>query len=186
MTKYLVTILSVLLLSSIAQAGNLTLGFNDYSMQATLSQVVSEDDRGRSVLSINGMYNDREDSKLFSAALDVLGPLGNSGLELGAGLKGYYVKINKLDIAAGGLGALATFTPPPLTKLKFAGSVYYCPKVFTSLDGERMLSSEVSASYELASRASVFLSYTDTRADMENNREWKIDRGFRGGLNLQF
>ncbi|MBU0482267.1 MAG: hypothetical protein KKG47_14325 [Proteobacteria bacterium] len=187
MTKSLfVAFSSVLLCSSIAQAGNFTLGFNDYSLQASLSQVVSQDDRGRSVLRVDGLYNDREDSKLFSAALEVSGPLGNTGLELGAGIKGYYVKINKLDIAAGGLGALAAFTPPGVPKLKFAGNVYYCPKVFTSLDGDRMLSSGVTASYEIASRAVVFLGYTDTRADMENNQEWKIDRGFRGGLALEF
>jgi len=176
----------VVLSAGVAQAGSLSLAFNDFSAQVGFNQTVSEDSRARSAFGVRGLYNDRKESKLVSAGLEVSGPLGRTGLELGAGVRGYYAKSDHDDIAGAGLGGLVRFVPPGAANVKLAGSVYYCPKVFTGMDGERLLETEISAAYEFVPRAAVFLSYGLIEADLENRHERTLDESLRGGITLSF
>jgi len=73
-----------------------------------------------------------------------------------------------------------------LNKASLSGSVFYCPKVFTALDGERMLETEVVASYEIVPRAKVFVSYTTIKAKIEDRGDRTLDDTLRGGLALSF
>lgn len=184
--RLLPMVVGVVLSAGVAQAGNFSLSFNDFSAQAALSQAIAEDSRGRSVVGMRGLYNDRKESELFSAGLEVLGPVGNTGLELGAGVRGFYANSYADDIAAGGLGGLIRFSPPGAAKIKLSGNVYYCPKIFTGLDGERLLETEIAAAYEFVPRASLFVSYTVIKADIENRHERTLDDSLRGGLSLSF
>lgn len=180
-------VVGVLLSAGLAQAGSLAVGLNDFSVQMAFSQAITEDARGRSVFVVRGLYNDRKETELVSAGLEVLGPIGKTGLELGAGVRGYYSDSEGDDIAGGGLGGLIRFVPPQVPKLGLSGSVYYCPKILTGMDGERLLETEVAAAYSFAPRAAVFLSFAVIEADIEpRGDERTLDRALRGGLTLSF
>jgi hypothetical protein len=184
--RWLPAVVGVVLSAGVAQAGSLSVALNDFSAQVALSQPVSEDARGQSVLGVRGLYSDRGDTELVSAGLEVLGPFGKTGLELGAGVRGYYADSEGDEIAGGGLGGLIRFAPARQSKFRLSGSVYYCPKILTGMDGERLLEAEVAAAYDLAPRAAVFLSYTLIRADIVNRNERTLDDSVRGGLSLSF
>lgn len=186
MFKRLVLVAGVLLSAGAAQAGSLSVSLNDLSAQLAFSQALSEDARGRSLLGLRGIYNDRKDTELASAGLEVLGPIGKTGLELGAGVRGYYADHDGDSLAGAGLGGLLHFVPPGAPKIKFSANLYYCPKILTGMDGERLLETEVAAAYDFAPRAAVFLSYTTIKADIENHGERTLDDAVRGGLSLSF
>lgn len=184
--RLLPAVVGVVLSAGVAQAGNLAFSFNDFSAQAAVNQAVTEDSRSRSLLGVRGLYNDHQDTELVSAGFEILGPLGKSGLELGAGVRGYYADVEGDNLTAGGVGGLIHFVPPGASKVKLFGSVYYCPKIFTGMDGERLLETEIAAAYEFVPRAAVFLSYTVVKADFENRNERTLDDSLRGGLSLSF
>jgi hypothetical protein len=184
--RLLPVMVGVVLSAGVAQAGTLAVSLNDLSAQIAFNQTITEDARGRSVLGVRGLYNDRKDTELVSAGLEVLGPLGKTGLELGAGVRGYYADSDGDEIAGGGLGGLVRFVPPRLSKLGLSGSVYYCPKILTGMDGERLLEVEVAAAYHFAPRAAVFLAYTEVKADIESRDKRTLDDSLRGGLSLSF
>lgn len=188
MFRRLLPAMAVVVLSAgMAQAGVFSLSLNDYSAQMALGHTITEDTRGKSILNVRGLYNNRKDSKLVSAALEALGPIGGkSGLELGAGVRGYYVASGDEHIAGAGLGGLIRFVPPQAPKVKFSGSVYYCPKILTGLDGERLLDTEFAAAYNFAPRVTAFLSYTVIKADLDNFGARTVDDSFRGGVSLSF
>ena len=171
-----------------AQAAELAISFGDKTAQLAVRQQVADYDNGRSVFEIRGLYNDRKDTELVSASFDVLGPLADTGLEIGAGVRGYYVNSgpNSDEIGAGGIGALIRFVPPALPRASFSGSVYYCPEIFNTLDGEGLWDAEVRASFEIAPRATVVASYTEIEADIENQGDRTLDKTLRVGLTLGF
>lgn len=185
--RLLPAVVGVVLSAGVAQAGSFSVGLNDFSAQMALSIPVTEDARGQSIFGVRGLYNDHKDTELASVGLAVLGPLGTTGLELGGGVRGYYADIDGDDLAGAGLGALVRFVPPKLDKLTLSGSVYYCPKILTGMDGERLLESEVAVAYSFAPRAAVFISYTSIEADLENRSDERtLDDSLRGGLSLSF
>jgi len=184
--RILPVVAGVLLSAGVAQAGNLALSFNDLSAQLAVGQTITEDGRGHSELGVRGLFNNRKDTNLFSAGLDVLGPMGKTGLELGAGVRGYYVDSDGAKISGAGLGALLRFVPPGFSKASFAASLSYCPKIFTGMDGERMLDTEIKAAYEIVPRATAFLSYTEIKANIEDLGERTLDDSLRVGLSLSF
>ena len=184
--RLLPVLAAVLLSASVAQAGSLALSFNDKSAQVAFDQALSQDAWGSSVLGVRGLYNDRKDTKLISGGLNVLGAMGGTGLELGAGVRGYYADSDGDDILSGGLGGLVRFVPPGFSAASLSGSVFYCPKIFTGLDGERMLETEVTAAYQIVPRATVFLTYSTIRAKIEDRGSRNLDDTLRGGLMLSF
>ena len=123
------------------QANELAISFNDYSAQLAFRAQVADYDTGRSILSLRGLYNDRKETELASATFDVLGPIGNTGLELGAGVSGYYVNSGPWndELAAAGLGAVIRYVLPTKVRISFLGMVSYCPEIFTTMDGENLL-----------------------------------------------
>jgi hypothetical protein len=193
MTRKMIILLSVMLLWATAvHASELGISFNDYSAQVAFRSQVGTYDSGTSVFGVRGLYNERRDTSLVAASFDVLGPVGNSGLEIGAGVNGYYIETKATensvtdDVAAGGLGAIIRFTPPGLEKLSFTGRVYYCPEIFTGLDGDNLLETEARASFEIAPNARVFATYNEIKVDIENKDSRTIDDTFRVGLSLGF
>lgn len=170
------------------QSGELAVSFSDKTAQLAVRQQMDDSAGGSSVFGVRALYNDRKDTELLSVSFDVLGPLGNTGLEIGAGVRGYYVNAggNDDEIGAGGVGGLVRFVPPTLPKASFVGSVYYCPEVFNILDGEGLWDVEVAASFEIAPRATAFVSFTEIEADIENRGDQTLDKTLRVGLTLGF
>lgn len=184
--RLLPVVVGMVLSAGVVQAGSLGLSFNDSAAQLGFSQTVSEDAWGHSELVVRGLYNDRKDAEMVSAGLEVLGPFGKSGLEFGAGVRGYYADSYGDKLAGAALGGLVRFVPPGLSKVKLSGSVYYCPKIFTGMDGERLLESEIAAAYHFVPRAAVFLAYGVVKANIENSDARTLDDSVRGGLSLSF
>ena len=112
----------------------------------------------------------------------------DTGLEVGAGVRGYYINSgpSNEDIGAGGVGALVRLVPPVLPKASFSVGFYYCPEILTALDGEGLWDAEFKASFEVAPRATAVVSYTEIEADIEGQGERTLDRTFRVGLTLGF
>ncbi len=184
--RLLPALLVILLSAGVAQAGSLAISFSDVTAQAAYDQTVSQDAWGRSDVGLRGLYGDRYDTKLLSGGLNVFGDIEGTGLEVGAGVRGYYADGDGDKVAAGGLGGLVGFVPPGFPKGSLSASIFYCPKVFTGLDGERLLDTEVKAAYEIIPRASVFVTYTTIRAKIEDHGDRTLDDTFRCGLSLSF
>ncbi|HSH13726.1 MAG TPA: hypothetical protein VLA15_08250 [Desulfurivibrionaceae bacterium] len=180
-------VVGVVLSAGLAQAGTFGLSFNDNSAQLGYSQKVFQDNWGYTELMVRGLYNDRKDTELVSVGLEVLGPINRTGLELGAGARGYYADSDGDDIIGAGLGGVVRFVPPGVDKLKLSGNIYYCPKIFTGMDGERLWETEIAAAYEFVPRAAVFITYTVTKGDFDpRGDERTMDDSLRGGLALSF
>lgn len=182
---------SLLLSAGVVQAAELAISFSDETAQLALNQQIGDYHEGRSLIGIRGLYDDDKDTELVSASFDVLGPVGATGLEIGAGVGLYYVNsspgLREDEIGAGGVGALIRFVPPQLPKLGFSGRVYYCPEIFNTLDGEGLWDAEVEAFYEIAPRARAFVTYTEIEADLEDyRRDRTLDKTLRVGVSLSF
>jgi len=187
MRKKILLIAALLALPTVASATGLDFSFNDEAAQVAVSQTTVEDASGKVEMALRGLYSDPEDSLIGSFGANVLGKIGPvPGLDVGAGVKGYIGDTDKDDILAGGLGLLAEFAPEQLHGLGFAAEYFYCPKVFSGLDTERMTEFETRASYEIIPRASVYVSYSEMRADIEDKGYRDVDDGFRVGLELEF
>ena len=190
--KMIITLMVMILWTTAAQAAELGISFNDFSAQVAFSSEVGSYDSGRSIFGVRGLYNDDEDTEMVSASFDVLGPIANTGLEIGAGVNLYYLGTSAAgssvtdDVAAAGIGAIVRFTPPGLEKLSFSGRVYYCPDVFTDLDGEKVLETRLKAAFEIAPQAEVFAYYNKVEVDIENKGSRTIDDTVRVGLSLSF
>jgi len=169
-----------------AMAGELMISFSDLTAEVGISQVLTQDDRGKAMFGLRGLHNDRKDTELVSGGLEAVGQIGTTGLEVGAGVRGYYVDADEENISAAGLGGSIKFVPPGFSQVALTGSVYYCPKVFTSLDGERLMEGSIAASYEIVPRATLFVSYTEIKAKIENLGDRTLDDTFRAGLSLRF
>lgn len=170
-----------------AGATGLDFSFNDEAAQVVVSQVTVEDANGKVEMGLRGLYSDPEDTRLVSFGADVTGRIAPvPGLDLGVGVKGYFGDSDKDDILAGGLGAVAGFEPEALRGIGFAAEYFYCPKVFSGLDTERLTEFETRASYTIVPRASVYVSYSEIRADIENKGYRTVDDGFRVGVALEF
>lgn len=185
------TLLATILFLSVplvVQANGLAISFNDYSAQVAVSSQIADYDAGRSVLSVRGIYNDRKDTELASVSFDVLGPISATGLEIGAGVKAYYVNSgpNNEELVAGGIGAVIRYVLSTQTRISFVGRMNYCPKIFSTLDGEKLFETQLSASFEIAPRATAYVTYTNIEADFENLGERNLDDSFRAGLTLRF
>ncbi len=181
----------LLMSASVVQAAELAISFSDQSAQLALSQQVGDYYEGRTLFGIRGLYNDRKDTELLSGSFDVLGPVGRTGLEIGAGVGLYFVNstpgVRDDEIAAGGIGALVSFVPPDLPRLGFSVSVYYCPEIFNFMDGEGLWDAEVEASYEIATGARAFATYTEIEAEFENfPGDRTLDKTLRAGIALSF
>jgi len=173
--------------ASAAQASELTLSFSNRTAQLSVQQQLTNYDTGRSLLELRGIHNERDNNELVSASFDVLGPFG-PGLEIGAGMRAYYININQSndEVGAAGVGAMVHFEPPTLPRTAFTGSISYCPQVFNILDGEGLREFELSASFLIAPGAAVIASYTGIEADIKNQGNRTMDETVRIGLTLGF
>ena len=193
MIRKLIIAFSIMMLGATGvQATELAISFNDSSAQVAVRGQVGSYDSGRSIFNVRGLFNDDLETSLFSSSLDMMGPVGNSGLEIGAGIIGYYAESQAArstvtdDIAGVGIGAIIGFTPAGLEKLSFGGRVYYCPKIFTGLDGENILEIEARVAFEIAPNAKVFAYYNEIEADIENKNNRTLDDSLRVGLSIGF
>ncbi len=185
--RFLLLAAGMLALPSVACATGLDFSFNDEAAQVVVSQTTVEDANGRVEMALRGLYADPEDTLIGSFGVNVLGKVAPvPGLEIGAGVKGYFGDADKDDILAGGLGFVAEFEPEALHGVGFAAEYYYCPRVFSGLDTDRLTEFEAKVSYEIAPRAGVFGSYSEIRADIEDKGYLTVDDGFRIGLELEF
>jgi hypothetical protein len=193
MINKLVIFFSVMMMWATAvQALELGVSFNDSSAQLDVRSQVGTYENGHSLFGVRGLYNDDRDTGLISSSFDVRGPVGTSGLEIGAGLIGYYAETQakgspiKDDIAGAGIGAVISFTPPGLEQLRFAGRLYYCPDIFTGLDGEKIVEIGAIVSFEIADNASIYVYYNEIEADIEFKGTRTLDDTVRVGVSIGF
>lgn len=172
---------------AMATDSSLELGINDYSLHGTFDFIVSEDDKGYSQLMLGGMYNDRKDTNLGTMGLGVFGKVAQvPGMRIGVSLDGYGGESDKEEFLAGGFGAHLIAAPPALQGFGIDASFVYCPKVFTTLDADRMRVASIKAKYDIIPRASVFVGFFHTRGNFENTGDRTLDEGFRGGVQMRF
>jgi len=189
MKKAKVAVLVAAMLAAPVAAGatGLDFSFNDEAAQVVVSQVTVEDGNGKVEMGLRGLYADSEDTLIGSFGVNVTGEVAQvPGLDIGAGVKGYFGDSDKDDILAGGLGAVAEFEPEELHGVGFAVEYFYCPKVFSGLDTDRLTEFEARASYEFVPRASAYVSYSEIRTDIKDKGYRTVDDGFRVGIELEF
>ncbi len=188
MSRKLIAIAAAMLaLPSMAQATGLDFSFNDEAAQVVLSQTTVEDANGKVEMNLRGLYADPENTAIGSFGVNVMGGVDPvPGLDIGAGVKGYIGDTDKDDILTGGLGFIAEYEPGALRGVGFAAEYFYCPKVFSGLDTDRLTEFEARASYRIVPRAAAYVSYSEVRADIKDKGYRTVDDGFRVGLELEF
>lgn len=189
MKRFLLPLLLLVPAAAMAEPPSLDLRFNDTSAQVRLSApLFDSDDYGYSLLSGRFLYNDKEETTLGSAGFDFVGePGGIPGLKLGVGTQLYGGRADDgQDLLALGVGTRVDYAPPVLGGFGLGGRVFYAPNIFSWLDAERLLETEVSLSYALLPKVTVNLSYQNIRTDFDDHGDWTIDEGVRLGFEARF
>ncbi len=171
-----------------AWGDSLDLAFNDESAQLRYDLLVNQDYYGKSLLKARFLYNDDEETRLGSLGFAFVGEPGNiPGLELGVGvdLDGGRTDPGE-DILALAVGALFAYAPPSLGGLGLSARGYYAPRIFSLLDVERLVESEVRLGFAITPKISLHVGYQNIRADVEDHGWWTIDEGVRAGFTAQF
>lgn len=188
MKKLLVPTLLFWLAAASAPAASLDFSFNDSSVQAGLSQPITEDEYGSSRVNARFLYNDHEETTLGSAGIDFFGSPGNvPGLEVGVGgrLVGGEADHGQ-DLLALAIGGQASWAPPVLGGVGLAAKAFYAPQIFAWLDSERLLETGVRLSYAVTPRVGLHLEYQNIRCDFDDHGNWTIDDEVRVGFEARF
>lgn len=180
----LLLIASLCLSASLAAADSIDLGFNDDSFQLGYTHGLSHDEYGATSINTRFLYDDEEETYLGSLGLDFSGEPGNiPGLELGVGGKLYGGNTNDdIDFLNLGVGVRTTYAPPRLGGLGVDGRFVYAPEIFSFLDSERLMESEVRLTYAAVPRVKVYLGYQNVRLKPDNGSTRTIDDSVRIGF----
>ncbi len=183
--RFILLLTTCLCLSaSLAAADSIDLGFNDDSFQLGYAHGLARDEYGATSVNARFLYNDEEETFLGSLGLDFTGEPGNiPGLELGVGGKIYGGNTNdNFDFLNLGVGARATYAPPRLGGLGVDGRFAYAPEIFSFLDSDRLMESEVRLTYAAVPRVKVYLGYQNVRLKPDNGSTRTIDESIRIGF----
>lgn len=173
------------LMTTIAAADSVDIGFNDESFQLGYEHSLTHDDYGTVVANGRFLYNGDEETRLGSLGLDFIGNPGNvSGLGLGVGTKFYAGSTDSdTDFVNLAIGLRGSYILPQLQGLGVAGHLYYAPKVFSFQDSERLLESEVRLTYAVLPKAKLYVGYQNIRLDIESRNDSRtIDNSVRIGF----
>lgn len=186
MRREIVVLAAVLIaMPSVAFATGLDLSFNDQAVQAVVSQYIHVDYNGLAEANLRALYSKPDDTFIGSVGGNVLGTSLFPGLDLGAGIKGYFGNADAGDVLAAGLGVMASYSPEVLPKVAFTMGFFYCPGVLSGEDTNRLYEFETKAKYKIIPRAAAFISYSEIRADFDDGYH-TLDDGFRIGMEFEF
>lgn len=172
---------------TVAQAGSLAIGLNDYSAEAILTQPVIEDRQGISEIYVRGLYNSRTDTTLGEAGLDVFGNIaGLQALKLGIGGRLYAADVDNEDVLAIALGGLARLDPAALNGVGAQLRIFYAPRILSFAECDRLLETGLEVNYEIMPRARVFMEYGNTKVNTESRGNIRADESIRFGVVFAF
>ncbi len=188
MRKSLAALAVILLIAGTAHATSLDLAFDNDSAQVAVIQPLVADELGSSQFGARFLYNDDEETKLFSAAFEFVGEPGNvPGLKVGVGVQGYGGSTDRdQDMLAAAVGGLIRYVPPALGGVSFGARLYVAPKIFSGLDSDGMLETAVRAGYNVTPKIEVYLGYQNIRSDFGRYGTWTIDDALRLGFAASF
>jgi hypothetical protein len=189
MRKSLLFALLITLFAVSAQATSLEVGFSDERAQFALTVPIVEDNYGTAKFYGRFLYNDDEPTTLGSGGFEFSGTPGNvPGLELGVGAQLFVgATHHDQDILAAGIGIRPSYAPPALGGLGFSAKLYYAPKIFSTLDVERLVEAGGRVFYAITPKIRIFAEYQNIRADFDGPRNgWTIDEGLMGGFSARF
>ncbi|MBE0597599.1 MAG: hypothetical protein IH614_10040 [Desulfuromonadales bacterium] len=171
-----------------ATADTLQLSFNDRSAQLGYRYFLMEDDFGSTVLGGRLLYNEKEETTLGSLGVEFIGEPGNiAGLDLGFGARLYGGRADhRQELLVLTIGTTADYFPPMLGGLGVFGEIFYGPKIFSTLDAERLLETSVAIGYAATPRVRVHLGYQNIRTKFEDTGTWTIDEALRIGFTARF
>ncbi len=175
------------LFATAAAADSIDLGFNDESFQIGYERPLASDNYGTSVGNARLLYNDDEETLLGSLGFDFIGEPGNvPGLDVGVGAKLYGGTAddgNDTDFLNLAVGVRAAYAPPPLWGLGADARFYYAPKIFSFIDSERLMESDLRLTYAVVPKVKVYLGYHNVRLkDEDSGHTHTIDDGIRLGF----
>lgn len=177
------------LLSVRAEADTLGLNLNDYSAQLDYQTILLEDSLGKSAIYGRLLYNDDQETRLGSAAFELIGEPGNvPGLEVGAGLQLYGGDTEPdQDFIALGVGARSEYYPPMLAGFGASAKVFYAPEILSFIDAERLIEAGTGIGFSFTPRVRIVVEYQVLRVGFEDQRNtWTIDETVRGGFQARF
>ncbi len=183
-----IALLFILMATSVTYAESISLEFNDDSAQLGYAHVINQDYYGTSLLNFRGLYNQDKETKLGTIGFEFSGEPGNApGLRFGIGgdVYGGTTDVNQDMLALGVIGKIA-YAPPTLGGLGFEGKIGYAPKIFSLLDLDRLLETNVGVSFAIMPNVKVYVDYQNIKADFEYQRTTHIDENVRVGFTAKF
>lgn len=173
------------LITTIAAADSVDIGFNDESFQLGYEHPLTPDNYGTAVANGRFLYNGDEETTLGSFGLDFIGNPGNvPGLGLGVGTKFYAGSTDPdTDFVNIAIGLRGSYILPQLQGLGFAGHLYYAPKVFSFQDSERLLETEVRLTYAVLPKVKLYVGFQNISLDIDHRDDSRtIDNSVRIGF----
>ncbi|MBE0502165.1 MAG: hypothetical protein IBX47_12080 [Desulfuromonadales bacterium] len=173
---------------ALAEAGSVSLDFNDESAEGRVALSLSEDEYGKIFFNGRYLYNSDERTNLGSGALSFYGQPGNvPGLTVGAGFIGYIGKSNRVyETLNVGLIGEVEYVPAELAGVGFGATVAYAPKVFSFMDSDGLLECSSQAFYAITPKIHVYLKYQYIEGLSETAKDIQIDQALRFGLRAYF
>lgn len=181
------TFLAVLLclITTLANADSVDIGFNNESFHLGYERPVAQDEFGVVFGTAGFLYNDDEKTKVGRIGADFVGSPGQyPGTQLGMGLRLYAGSTAKnTDFINLALGLRASYAPPQLGGFGVTAAAYHAPEVFSFRDADNLTQTEIALTYAMIPKVRLKLGYYNLRLKEDtrkNNRT--IDEGLRIGF----
>ncbi len=173
-----------------AEAGARELGLSLSNDTALLRYAtpISYSGTGHTDADFGFMYTE-SDNVMFLAGIEMMGEAGSHapGMHLGVGIKGYGVSLDSGDdVGSVALGVKGWFVPPKVNRMGVVAQFYFGPDVTTFGDAEKFWDFTGHVEYEVLPEAAVFAGYRNVRANLSQNRDVDLDKGWHIGLRMTF
>ncbi len=189
MPRILTTVL-LLIASFGVNAARLDVNLNKDSARFTYYSLIGGSTYGRTEMSTGILYNE-DDNYLLELGLQVVDVAGSEspGLEIGVGPKLYYMSddvadVTGLSIAVGGI---VRYNLPQLQRMALQGSLYYAPRITSTIDTDNFLEYGVRVAYEILPTANIYLGYRRIRVEYTKAKgTHTLDDGAMLGMDFSF
>jgi len=189
MPKYLVfvSLISLLLICSNAQAQRAYIALSEVSAQLGYGTLIGGSSYGRTEFAIDFLYTE-EEAYVTDVSLQVFDQVGSKVKDLVAGIGGkvYALKQKNFDALALGIGGMLRYSIPSNKRLILGADAYYAPSVVSFLDAESFYEVAARVEFEVLPQASTFLEWRDFGFEDEAGKNRHVDQNIRLGMEINF
>lgn len=181
--------LCLLGLSQLAVGQSLDINLGDESAQFKYGSLVGGSTYGRTEMLLGLLYNDDRNymAELGLQVVDVAGTK-TPGLEIGAGVKFYYVdtEVDGNDGSAIGIGGQLRYKFAQFPRIVFIGQLHFAPGIVSFGAVDSMIEYGVAIAYEMLPTADIYVGTRTVEVEFSTAGNTTIDDTSMFGLKFDF